>query len=170
MEVLGADGQHIGIVRDVSDDDIIVARPETWDIRVPWRALDAMRDAAEGQIMLTVPADGLDETGWLPADEEDVTPAMRHRTSLREGLEVVGADDEHIGYVKDVRDDDMLVERSMRRDVFVPYDAITRVTQFRAVLAIAADQVSAMDWSSPPLLDLGGTLRSMNPLQQPEQA
>ena len=167
MEVLGADARTIGIVREVGDQDIIVARPDTWDIRVPWHALDAMRDVADGQIMLTVTEDEIDGTGWLPADEDEVTGAMRHRPSLREGLEVVGTDEEHIGYVKDVRDDDMLVERSLRRDVYVPYDAITRVTQFRAVLAVTANEASAMDWPSPPLVDLDA-LRALNPIQQSE--
>lgn len=68
------------------------------------------------------------------------------------GREVVGRDGVLIGYLKGVRPDDMLVDRPLQRDVYVPFDAIERVTEHAIALTMPADQVKAMHWPHPPLL------------------
>lgn len=74
------------------------------------------------------------------------------RTQVREGMEVVGADGRRVGVVKEVRDRDFLVDRTLKRDVYIPYDAATSVEETRVILAIGAEQVDAMDWEEPRLI------------------
>lgn len=71
---------------------------------------------------------------------------------VRNGMEVVGRDGALIGRLKEVRDDDILVDRPGRRDVYVPFEAIHQVTEDAIVLTIAVDQLEAMHWPHPPLL------------------
>lgn len=68
------------------------------------------------------------------------------------GMDVVGCDGVAIGRLKDVRSDDMLVDRPLRRDVYVPFETIDRVTERAIVLTIPANQVETTHWTHPPLL------------------
>lgn len=68
------------------------------------------------------------------------------------GMDVVGRDGVSIGHLKDVRSDDMLVDRLLRRDIYVPFEAIHQVTERAIVLMIPADRVETMHWPHPPLL------------------
>ena len=64
---------------------------------------------------------------------------------------MVGADGAHVGLVKEVRADDLLVDRPMRRDLSVPREAIRGVTGERVVLTVAADEADDQGWPHPPL-------------------
>jgi Uncharacterized protein conserved in bacteria (DUF2171) len=67
--------------------------------------------------------------------------------------EVVGSDGDKVGELKRVRADDFLVDRSMRRDVYVPVNGVKELTDDnRIVLDIPADQVDEMDWPKPSIL------------------
>ena len=70
---------------------------------------------------------------------------------LRPGMEVLAADGDELGWVKDVRSADFLLERSMQRDVYVPFDAIRDISSDRIVLNKASDQVDNMGWENPPM-------------------
>ena len=67
------------------------------------------------------------------------------------GTEVYGSDGGRVGSVKEARERDLLVDRRMRRDVYVPFDAVQSVAGGRVVLAIPAEQVDEMGWSNPSL-------------------
>ena len=67
------------------------------------------------------------------------------------GTEVYGSDGDYVGSVKEARERDLLVDRRMRRDVYVPFDAVQSVAGGRVVLAIPAEQVDEMGWSNPSL-------------------
>ena len=71
------------------------------------------------------------------------------------GMEVVGADGAHVGRLKEMRLADILVDRPLKRDVYVPFTAIQGVRGDTIVLTIPAAQVDQMDWPQPPLLPLG---------------
>jgi hypothetical protein len=73
------------------------------------------------------------------------------------GMQVVTLDGSELGRVKEVRDGAFLVDRSLRRDVWVPFDAVQSVTDRLVTLNVLADDVNDMGWESPPLLksDLG---------------
>ena len=70
----------------------------------------------------------------------------------RAGMEVVGSDGERVGTVKEVRAEDLLVDRAMRRDLYVPLAAIREVTGQRVVLTVPADEADDQGWPNPPLM------------------
>jgi hypothetical protein len=67
-------------------------------------------------------------------------------------MEVLGADATTIGRVKDVSSNYLLIDRPLRRDIYVPFDAIQTTYDSRVVLAIPSDQVDDMNWPRPSLL------------------
>lgn len=73
------------------------------------------------------------------------------RLQIREGMLVVGADGSQIGKVKECRSTDFLVNRRLKRDVYVPFDAIQEIMDDRVVLSIPGDAVSDMPWARPSL-------------------
>jgi hypothetical protein len=62
------------------------------------------------------------------------------------GMDVLGAEKERVGQVKEVRTSDFLVERSLQRDVYVPFAAIREVTGNHVVLTVTSDHVDALKW------------------------
>lgn len=76
---------------------------------------------------------------------------MIDQMRLRPGMEVLAADGDGLGWVKDVRNTDFLLERSMQRDVYVPFDAIRDISSDRIVLNVSSDQVDSMGWENPPM-------------------
>jgi stress response protein YsnF len=70
---------------------------------------------------------------------------------VREGLDVICADDSLIGRVKEVRDRDFLVDRQLQRDIYVPFDAVRDVAADGVRLTVPADRVDRMGWANPPL-------------------
>jgi hypothetical protein len=61
-------------------------------------------------------------------------------------MEVLGAEKERVGQVKEVRTSDFLVERSLQRDVYVPFAAIREVTGNQVVLTVMSNHVDAIKW------------------------
>ena len=68
---------------------------------------------------------------------------------MRAGMTVYGTNGDEIGLVKEVRSNDFLVDRSLRRDVYVPFNAIQTVRNDQVVLNLPADQVDSMNWPNP---------------------
>jgi sporulation protein YlmC with PRC-barrel domain len=66
---------------------------------------------------------------------------------------VVGSDGEAVGQVKEVGQDNFLVNRSMDRDVYVPFGAIQAITDYSIMLTIPAGRVDDIGWPKPPLSD-----------------
>jgi hypothetical protein len=62
------------------------------------------------------------------------------------GMDVLGAEKERVGQVKEVRTSDFLVERSLQRDVYVPFAAIRDVTGNQVVLTVMSNHVDAIKW------------------------
>jgi hypothetical protein len=72
---------------------------------------------------------------------------------LTEGMTVVGQAGELIGRVKEVRKADFLVDMSMRRDVYVPFSAISEVAA-SVVLNVRGDEIGDQGWEPAPLLGM----------------
>lgn len=93
-------------------------------------------------------------------DQESVAASTFVRTGaervfeVTDGMDVRGVTGTLVGRLKEVRRDDILVHRALRRDVYVPFDAIKDVRDGCIVLAVPEEQVDAMDWPHPPLLAL----------------
>jgi ferritin-like metal-binding protein YciE len=86
------------------------------------------------------------------APSSSTNASMNPRSQLQQGMEVVGQDTGNVGTVKEMRDGDFLIDRPMKRDVYVPYNAIQNIDGGRAILNIPAGQVDSMGWDKPPLL------------------
>lgn len=69
-----------------------------------------------------------------------------------QGMNVITRDQVEVGTVKEVRASDFLLDRSMRRDVFVPFHAIDAVTGHSVMLAVTTEQLDDQDWEKPSLV------------------
>lgn len=79
---------------------------------------------------------------------------MQSRLEVQPNMEVFTADAVRIGRVKNVREDDMLIDREHARDVFVPRSLVNLVTdsEHRVDLSITEAEYKDRDWESPDLL------------------
>ncbi|HEX9131521.1 MAG TPA: DUF892 family protein [Ktedonobacteraceae bacterium] len=73
-------------------------------------------------------------------------------SQVQDGMRVVGSDKRQVGHVRDVRENDFLVDIPMHRDLYVPFSAIQNVDADRVVLNIPVDQIDDMNWPKPPLV------------------
>jgi hypothetical protein len=73
------------------------------------------------------------------------------RFQMNEGMDVVGSDGGHIGKVKEVRADDLLIDRRMQLDVYVPFSAIRDVVDDRVVLTVAELELDYIASVSSPI-------------------
>jgi acetyl esterase/lipase len=72
---------------------------------------------------------------------------------LTAGMDVVSLDQELLGQVKAIRKGDFLLDRKgLRRDIYVPYGAASRVREGRVELKHTADDFDAIELPSPPLV------------------
>jgi hypothetical protein len=67
---------------------------------------------------------------------------------VRQGMRVVGFDQHEVGHVKEVHDNDFLIDRAMQRDVCVPFQAIHDVGADQVRLNIPASEVDNQNWPS----------------------
>ena len=75
-----------------------------------------------------------------------------HAADVKEGMLVVGADGAPVGVVKAVTAVASLVDRPLKRDIFVPHYAIPAIEDGVIKLAIPAARVDDMGWPAAPLL------------------
>jgi len=72
---------------------------------------------------------------------------------LTEGMTVVGMTGEEIGRVKEIRKADFLLDLAMRRDLFVPFSAISEVGG-TVVLGVRGDEIGDQGWEPAPLFGM----------------
>jgi hypothetical protein len=68
-----------------------------------------------------------------------------------EGLDVVAPNGDSLGTIKEVRTHDFLLNRSMRRDLYVPFSAVREVGGRTVVLGITASELGNQGWEAAPL-------------------
>lgn len=66
--------------------------------------------------------------------------------SVSTGMEVVTLDEELLGQVKEQRPTDFLLDRSMKRDLYVPLGSVEAVEGERVRLGVTSAQVDELDW------------------------
>ena len=76
---------------------------------------------------------------------------MRQFSALALGMAVLGADGRLVGRVKNVFASYLLIDRAVKRDVYIPFDAIRTLRDNQIVLVIPAGLVDDMHWPHPPL-------------------
>jgi hypothetical protein len=62
-------------------------------------------------------------------------------------MDVVGSDGNRVGEVKFVGDSDFLVDRTLARDIYVPYGACQSVEPHRVILRVPAGEVDNQGWA-----------------------
>lgn len=68
---------------------------------------------------------------------------------LRVEMEVVGADGNHVGHVRQVRPHDFLLHRPLSPSVFVPFSAVDTVSvkNNRVTLTVSEGQIAESGWA-----------------------
>ena len=66
-------------------------------------------------------------------------------------MTVVGADGDEIGIVKEVREDTLLVDRPMARDIYIPRSAVRVTDGSTARLSISSGEIDNQGWQNPPM-------------------
>lgn len=74
------------------------------------------------------------------------------RSQLREGMSVVGSDGDNVGELKEISSSSFLLDRSMHREIFVPYSAIQSVTGDRVMLSVRSNDIDDQGWATPDLM------------------
>ncbi len=67
---------------------------------------------------------------------------------LTEGMDVLDAGARHVGTVKEIRETDIAVGRTLQPAVYVPREAIQSVTANQVTLTLTADQVDDIWWAT----------------------
>jgi len=82
----------------------------------------------------------------------DAQPARVGPGQLRPGMDVLDADGDSIGRVKEVHARDFLVDRPRVRDIYVPYAAVRHTSGDRVELMVTGREVDAQGWPYPEIL------------------
>jgi len=106
-------------------------------------ATPATAETAAGAAAMTTPP--------TTSAAESAEAAMSPRGQVQVGLDVIGSDNAIVGRVKEVRANDFLVDRTMQRDIYVPFTAVQDVNQSGVMLTVASDEVNNQDWEKPSL-------------------
>ena len=72
-------------------------------------------------------------------------PQARHPDRMQKGMDVVGRLGDYVGRVKEIREQDFLVDRPFSRDVYVPFNSIYAVTD-QVWLRIREDDLYRQEW------------------------
>jgi hypothetical protein len=140
----------------------------TWDGRID--ATDVNVDVSDGIVTLTGSVDGRQDKRLAEAISDDVPGVwdvnnqlrvrnrgyyrggQGNREEFRPGMEVLDRDGNHVGEVKEVRNGDFLLDRSMARDVFVPF-ADCHVENGQIRLDVRSSEIDNQGWMMPELTE-----------------
>jgi hypothetical protein len=75
-----------------------------------------------------------------------------HKYQMARDAEVFDADGDAVGTVKELRDNDFLLDRPLARDLYVPLSAVRSVTSDRVMLSVRDDDFDAQGWETPPIV------------------
>ncbi len=136
----------------------------TWNGRID--ATDVNVDVNDGLVTLTGSVDSRRDKR-LAEDIADGVPGVwdvsnqlrvrnrrghhgqqQSRNGVSTGMDVVGSDGKSVGTVKEVRDNDFLVDRPMAHDVYVPFSACN-ATNGQVRLNVRAGDVDKQGWEMP---------------------
>ncbi len=72
-------------------------------------------------------------------------------SQVQAGVEVVGVDEKHVGMVKSVQDGTILISRTLKRDIYIPFEEVLDASDIRVVLRMKAHEVEHHHWPEPDL-------------------
>jgi hypothetical protein len=118
-------------------------------------AKHAAEDTAESvlgvvdiQNLLRVDPGAFEPSGVTPGER---APAWAEGQRIIEGMEVVDSNGEHIGHVKEIREKDFLVDRTMTRDVYIPFSVVAQSGK-RVVLKIDSAKMKDLNLERPSFM------------------
>lgn len=76
---------------------------------------------------------------------------MTIHEQVKAEMEVYSKDGKPVGRVKTVREFDFLVDRRLKRDVYVPFAAVQEASGNAVMLNVQADAIDDLGWQHPPL-------------------
>lgn len=94
-------------------------------------------------------AKAMEEQGAMPMGPGP--GAEQQASQVRSGMMVYGTNGNEIGMVREVRSNDFLVDRSLHRDIYIPFNAVQNVSNDQVFLNLPSDEVDTMEWPSPPM-------------------
>ncbi len=71
---------------------------------------------------------------------------------IQPGMLVVGNDGAHVGHVKQVEQNDIVVSRALQHDLYVPYSAFYAIQNGRVILSLPASDVDRWGWDKPVVI------------------
>ncbi len=71
---------------------------------------------------------------------------------VRTGMHVYDSEDDYVGWVIEVRQQDFLVERPHLTDVYIPQEVITEIGDDRITLSVTCEEVETEDWPQAMLI------------------
>jgi hypothetical protein len=89
---------------------------------------------------------------WSSESSRPTMGSGVERFDIREHMEVVDADGDRIGEVKEIRGDEFLVDRPMRRDIYVPMRLVRECSGDRVMLTHAKDDLEDLHLEHPDLV------------------
>lgn len=69
------------------------------------------------------------------------------RMEIRERMEVVGSDLKRVGSVKEVRSNDIFIDRPMAVDLYVPLSAVRSIQGDQIVLEVPSERIDTIAWT-----------------------
>lgn len=87
-----------------------------------------------------------------PITSEDIPEPQERVEGIQVGMPVVGSQGMIVGHVKEVRENDFLLNRPLARDLYVPFDACQGVHEGKVKLNVLAEEIDQQGWEKPKLL------------------
>lgn len=136
--------ESVSGVHDVHNHLRVQGAGRSQEMRSGWRAGEERRTGGE-----TMRAQSGLQSGMQTGTHSEI------RSQIREGMQVLGSDGELIGVVKEIAANDFLVDRTMERDIYVPFSACSSISEGRVNLNLRAIDINQQNWRMPEIL--GGT-------------
>lgn len=80
--------------------------------------------------------------------------SMQNTMAVQPNMEVFTSDAVRIGRVKNIQDQEMLIDREHVRDIFVPLAFVSQVIEAeqRVELSITEAEYDESEWENPPII------------------
>jgi hypothetical protein len=114
----------------------------------PARSSRSEQDAQSRQ----VPVEGPKKDSKPQASPGESAGGIKHLELLKAGLPVVETEGHQIGNVKEVRQNDFLLDRPMARDVYVPFTAVEATSDRGVMLNIRRAEIDRQGWTQSRLV------------------
>lgn len=100
---------------------------------------------------------GQQQTGFQGGRFTEGPLGQNFKSQLHEGLDVLSADGQKLGTIKDIRSNEFTLNRAMHPDLLIPFSSIRNVTNQQVHLSVPANQIDSQGW---PTTETSGQTRT----------